>query len=186
MQHHTPTTPNDTTRRSVQETAARLAELFAHDSNIVQRLNEAQARLEEANLGSWTGIHHDALALLHADTRTAGIRADGGNRSEIVAVLIDYLNAVADQRAVEAAVLAVAQEVHWTIQRALVDLQGAWEERRQLAADVGELTRHLINTLAAAGYTEQQARSANVHQLAEGVATVDRPKTTQGARRWPR
>lgn len=141
---------------------------------------------EEANLGSWTGIHHDALALLHADTRTAAIRADGGNRSDIVAVLIDYLNAVADQRAVEAAELAVAQKVHRTIQRALGDLQEAWEERHQLAADVGELTQQLIDTLAAAGHTGQHARSTNVHQLAEGAATATLPNTEQGRRRWPR
>ena len=181
MQHHTSTTPPSApVPPSPRDTAARLAELFAHDSNIVQRLNEAQTRLEQANLRLWSGIHHDALALLHADTRAAGIRADGGNRSEIVAVLIDYLNAVADQRAVEAAELAVAQKVHWTIQRALGDLQEAWEERRQLAADVGGLTRQLIDTLAAAGYTGQHARSTNVHQLAEGAATATLPNTTQG------
>jgi len=181
MQHHTSTTPPSApVPPSTRDTAARLAELFGRDSNITHRLDEAHTRLEKANLRLWSGLHPDALALLYADTRAADIRTDGGIRREIVAVLIDHLNAGADQRAVETAVLAVAQEVHWTIQRALVDLQRASEERRQLAADVGELTRQLIDTLAAAGYNEQQARNTNVHQLAEGAAIVALPNTTQG------
>jgi hypothetical protein len=58
------------------------------------------------------------------------------------------------------------QQVHWTIHRAFHDYQTACEERRQLAADVGELTREFVDALAAAGWTEDQARNADVNELA--------------------
>jgi hypothetical protein len=59
--------------------------------------------------------------------------------------------------------------VHHQIHRAFWTYQHASEERRQLAVDVGELSQQLTDTLAAAGYSRQQARSANVHALATGT-----------------
>ena len=56
--------------------------------------------------------------------------------------------------------------------------QDAAEQRRQLAVEVGEHSQQLIDALCAAGWSAQQARQANVHQLAEpalaqpGGATV--------------
>ena len=44
--------------------------------------------------------------------------------------------------------------------------QHAAEQRRQLAVDVGELSQQLTQTLCAAGWSADQARHANVHQLA--------------------
>jgi hypothetical protein len=61
--------------------------------------------------------------------------------------------------------LRVHHEVHsafWAYQRTA-------EERRQLAVDVGELSAALTAALTAAGHTFQQARSANVHELAAGT-----------------
>ncbi|MGP0033095.1 MAG: hypothetical protein ACLP4R_00710 [Solirubrobacteraceae bacterium] len=59
--------------------------------------------------------------------------------------------------------------VHLTIHRAFCAYQSACEQRRQLAVDVGELSARLTDALTAAGYSTEQARSANVHQLAQGT-----------------
>ena len=61
--------------------------------------------------------------------------------------------------------LAVHQQVH----RAFCVYQQASEQRRQLAVDVGELSQQLADTLTAAGHRPEQARSANVHELAAGT-----------------
>jgi hypothetical protein len=59
--------------------------------------------------------------------------------------------------------------VHGQIHRAFTLYQHASEQRRQLAVDVGELSQQLTDALTAAGHTREQARSANVHQLAAGT-----------------
>lgn len=59
--------------------------------------------------------------------------------------------------------------VHHQIHRAFWTYQHASEERRQLAVDVGELAQQLTDTLTAAGYSRQQARSANVDAVAAGA-----------------
>lgn len=56
--------------------------------------------------------------------------------------------------------------VHEQIRRAFYAYQSAAEERRQLAVDVGELSQQLTDALTSAGYSRQQARAANVHELA--------------------
>ena len=61
--------------------------------------------------------------------------------------------------------LVIGQQIH----RAFCAYQRASEQRRQLAVDVGELSQQLIDTLTAAGYHPQHARSANVHELAAGT-----------------
>ncbi|HEY2202247.1 MAG TPA: hypothetical protein VGH56_10165 [Solirubrobacteraceae bacterium] len=48
-------------------------------------------------------------------------------------------------------------------------LPGGLEQRRQLAVEVGELAQQLTDALTSAGYTSEQARSANVDQLAAGT-----------------
>jgi hypothetical protein len=70
--------------------------------------------------------------------------------------------------------LRAAQHVHWNIHRAFIDYQTAAEERRQLAADVGETIRQFVDQLLAAGWSEEQARDANVHELA---APTEQPTT---------
>lgn len=59
--------------------------------------------------------------------------------------------------------------VHHEVHSAFWAYQQASEERRQLAVDVGELSAGLTDALTAAGHTLKQARSANVHQLADGT-----------------
>ena len=60
-------------------------------------------------------------------------------------------------------------DVHLQVHRAFCAYQSMSEERRQLAVDVGELSQQLADTLATAGYSRHQARSANVHELAAGT-----------------
>ena len=55
--------------------------------------------------------------------------------------------------------------IHEQIRRAFWAHQQASEQRRQLAVEVGEISA----ALNAAGHTLEQARSANVHQLAAGT-----------------
>ena len=59
--------------------------------------------------------------------------------------------------------------VHQQIHRAFCAYRQACEQRRQLAVDVGELSAWLTDALTAAGYHPQQARAANVHELAAGT-----------------
>ncbi len=64
-------------------------------------------------------------------------------------------------------ILDTPQQIHWQIHHAFSTYQAAAEQRRQLAVDVGEISQQFTTALCAAGYSAQQARQANVHQLAE-------------------
>ena len=57
-------------------------------------------------------------------------------------------------------------DLHWQIQRAFCAYQDAAEQRRQLAVDIGGLAQQLTDALTATGWTPDQARHANVHELA--------------------
>lgn len=59
--------------------------------------------------------------------------------------------------------------VHEQVRHAFWAYQQASEQRRQLAVDVGELSQQLTDALTTAGHSPQQARSANVHELAAGT-----------------
>jgi hypothetical protein len=142
-----------------RELAARLSALFEADSRIAQRLNDAQRRLRYANDRLWSGLHPDALGLIY-DAHAAA--AAGG--SEIAGLVGAALGA--GGRGSRAAVLEALQQIHWAIHRAFCEYQRACEERRQLAVDVGELSRQLIEVLCAAGFSERDARSVDVHELA--------------------
>ena len=61
------------------------------------------------------------------------------------------------------------QQARWMIDRAFHDYQFASEERRQLAAEIGEVIRRFVDVLVAAGWSEERARAANVHELAGAV-----------------
>jgi hypothetical protein len=90
--------------------------------------------------------------------------------SEIVSALNDAHHLLA--RANDRLLLDPAAEalvIHEQIHRAFCAYQSASERRRQLAVDVGELSQQLTDTLTAAGRSPEQARSANVHELAAGT-----------------
>jgi hypothetical protein len=138
-----------------RELAARLAVLFERDVEIVERLNDAQRRLRDANERLWSGLSPDAFGLIYDGAATAGqspiaalaLSADGGPESQ-------------------AAMLGALQQIHWMIDRAFHAYEGACEERRALAVEVGELSQQLTEVLCAAGWSVDDARDANVHELA--------------------
>lgn len=141
-----------------------LAARFITDQQIACRLNDAGSRLRDANQRLWSGLHPDGLARLYEQTARSG---DQPIQSEVAAVLLDEARGGAEEAKARTAVLAMVQEIHWVVHRAFSDYQVACEERRQLAAEVGELGYQLVDALVAAGWTEAQARDTNVHHLAE-------------------
>jgi len=56
-----------------------------------------------------------------------------------------------------------------TIRGAFVAYQHVAEDRRGLGADVGEAVVRLVDAMTAAGYSEQQARNADVWALRDGI-----------------
>jgi len=140
-----------------RELAARLSALFDRDVAIVERLNDAQRRLREANGRLWSGLAPDAFGLVYDGQALAG-------HSQIAQL------SEGAPGAGQAAVLCALQDAHWVIGRAFIDYQSASEERRQLAVDVGELSQQLTEVLCALGWSAEQARRANVHDLARAGA----------------
>lgn len=141
---------------AARELAARLSALFERDVEIVQRLNDAQRRLLGANDRLWSGLP-DAAGLLSDGAAPAG-------ESQIVELIGDGRDG--GQPGSEARVLQASQETHWAIRSAFYGYQHACEERRQLAFEVGELSVQLTEELVAAGWSESDARDADVHELA--------------------
>jgi hypothetical protein len=144
----------------VRALAAQLATLFETDQEIVERLNDAQHRLAAANERLWSGLAPDTFSLIYQGVAPAG--------HSHIAKLIKAATG-AGGPGPQSAVLQALQDIHWQVHRAFCAYQSACEERRQLAVDVGELSARLTDALTSAGYSPQQARSANVHQLADGT-----------------
>lgn len=142
-----------------RELAARLEQRFGQDAQLAKRLNDAQQQLARANDRLWWGLHPDGLAAVYGEHPAAVKVTFAENRSEVLGAPDP---------------LVAAQQVHWRIHRAFIDYQAAAEERRQLAADIGEVIRHFVDALVAAGWSEDQARNANVHELASSGKEPDR------------
>jgi hypothetical protein len=137
--------------------ACRLSALFERDVEIVKRLTDAQHRLYDANERLWSGLSPDAFGLIYDGSAPAGA-------SQIVALMADVCRAGGPD--IHAAALSVLAETHWAIRSGFHAYQAAGEERRQLAFDVGELSRQLTDALCAAGWSVDEARNADVHELA--------------------
>lgn len=137
--------------KPARKLAAQLGVLFGQDAVLARQLNEAQQRLQSANDRLWWGLHPDGLAAVYGEDPAAVDVAFAEHRSEVLGAP-DPLVAV--------------QQVHWRIHAAFLDYQNTAEQRRQLAAEISALIRQLEDSLTAAGWTEEQARNANVHQLA--------------------
>ena len=138
--------------------AGKLSALLTQDVAIIERLNDAERRLMNANERLWSGLAPDAFGLVYdsADAATIGT-------SEVAAL-------TRDERPDSNAMLAALQNVHWRVHRAFLDYQDACEQRRRLAIEVGELSRQLTDALRAAGWSALEAHEANVHELARVAA----------------
>ena len=166
-----PRTTKSNSSAAVPETARQLAgelaDAFETDRQLAEQLTAAQHRLQAANDRLWSGLHPDALGLVYDDSAAVG--ADQGS-SRVAKEILDAVRADGTGADVEAAVLGKLQAVHWTIHRAFSEYQRLGEDRRHLAAEIGELIAQMVAALTAAGWTDEQARTADVHQLAAAGA----------------
>jgi hypothetical protein len=130
--------------------AAALEVRFARDAELATELADAQRRLQRANDRLWSGLHPDGIAMIYGEHPAAVEVATAHNRSEILD---------------EPDPLRSVQQVHWSIHQAFTSYQSAAERRRQLAAETGELAGELMTTLVGAGWSQQDARDANIRSL---------------------
>lgn len=143
-------------KRSVSDRARQLAaelqRLFDRDTDLGHKLNDAHRRLPDANNRLWSGIHPDGLrALDHPTSEAAQLEASVRRRSQV----LDSPD-----------LLVAVQAVHWQIHQAHCDYERVAEDRRHLAAEIGEIIRTFLDELVAAGCSEQQARNTGIHALA--------------------
>jgi hypothetical protein len=94
--------------------------------------------------------------------------------ADVLAALFEHdrelagkLNA-AQQRLMDAGWLA-GREIADAIHHAFTDYQTVAEHRRRVGADVGETTALLMDAMRQSGFTEDQARQADVWALRDGV-----------------
>jgi hypothetical protein len=130
-----------------------LAALFEGDRQLAVALNTAQRRLLAAN--ERLTVAMPVGAVLSAVLGLGGADLGGAGRRP----------PVLDADSPVAALGEVAQR----IRGALVDYQHVAEQRREVAADVGEATVRLVDALIAAGFSDTQARRADVRALRHGV-----------------
>ncbi|MHB1567821.1 MAG: hypothetical protein ACYC0H_01335 [Solirubrobacteraceae bacterium] len=150
-----------------RQLAGRLAEAFDSDQQLARRQNGALGRLRAGNEQLWSGLHPDALGLLNDDTSAEAI---GSGASVIAGLVSDSIRFGHSVIEAESVLLPKLQEVHWTIHRAVCDYQQASEDRRHLAAEIGEASAQLVAELTAVGWSEQEARDADVRALSAAGA----------------
>ncbi len=147
--------------------ASELADAFETDRGLAEQLTVCQDRLRAANGRLWSGLHPDALGVVYDGAAAVGA---GQGASAVAEGIVDAVRSGGSAAEVEAAVLLPElQEIHWTIHRAFCEHQQVSEDRRHLAAEIGELITGFVAELVAAGWSEEQARTADVHQLADAV-----------------
>lgn len=153
---------------TIRQLAGQLADAFETDRGLAEQQNACQDQLRAANGRLWSGLHPDALGLVYDGSAAAAGVGEGS--SVIAESVLDALAAGLPTAEVEAAVLSGLQEAHWAIHRAFSEHQRISEDRRQLAAEIGELIASMVSELTAAGWTEEAARTVDVRQLATEVA----------------
>lgn len=136
----------------VRVLADALGVLFERDRHLAVELNAAQRRLLGANGRLRVRLSADALCAPLGATRP-----DRGLAGRGPAVLEGGSPATA------------MEEVADAIRRAFSDYQHAAEERRILAADIGEAIVPLVDVLIGAGFSDGQARRADMSALRDGV-----------------
>ncbi len=144
-----PTTP--TVPGAACRIAGRLAEFFERDQALVVALNDAHKRIVDATSLLTAGLPAGALQEIYGPGGPDA--ALSGQRPAVLA---------GDQPVAELEKAAAA------IRHALHDYQETADSRRQLAFDVGEANAQLITAMTAAGFSEDEARDADIQSLAGG------------------
>jgi hypothetical protein len=137
-----------------RQLARELARLFSADAELAGRLVAAERKLHEANDRLWSGLDPEGLEAIYGDhTQFDAIQLEAAvdSRSEVLE---------------SADLLGALQKVRREIHRALSAYQEVGEDRRHLAADIGEQIAGLVAELVAGGFSEEQARNVDVQQLA--------------------
>ena len=111
-----------------------------------------------------------ALAVVGADVRAlAGVLVGLFERDRALARELNLaqgrLLEANDRRRATPARKVVSEDVR----QAFVEYSTTAEQRRQVAGQVGEATARLVDAMRAAGYSEAQARNADVWALRLGV-----------------
>jgi hypothetical protein len=126
----------------------------AHSARVVP----AQARTVAARLAALFDRDRQLAERLNA----AGRRLRAANDQLGPGAAVDPLPTACDR--------AGSGQLHWEIHGAFWDYQQACEQRRQLAFEVGELAQQLTDALIRAGWSVNEARTADVDQLARQKA----------------
>ena len=113
----------------------------------------------ESRLGARVRVLADVLAALFEHDRKLAGEMDEAQRR--------LLRAADQVKAVTAG--SAGRELADTVRGAFADYQHAAEDRRGLGPDVGEAVVRLVDAMTAAGYSERQARNADVSALRDGV-----------------
>ena len=113
--------------------AAELALRFAQDAQLATRLNDAHRRLRGANERLWSAVHPHGMAAVYGEHPAAVEAALRDNHSQALSARNP---------------LQALQQAHWQIHRAHCDYQNVAEDRRHLAASIGETLRAYISELA--------------------------------------
>jgi hypothetical protein len=124
---------------------------FAQDTKLACKLNDAHDRSNRANDRLWRRMHPNGIAAVYGERPTAGSAAFAKNRSEALGAP-DPLQTV--------------QQIHWQIHKAHCDYQRVAEDRRRLGAEIGQIIRTFLDELMATGWSETEARHANIGGLA--------------------
>jgi hypothetical protein len=134
----------------VRVLAGVLGSLFEHDRRLAVALNAAQRQLLAANerLTVTMAVGAVRCGVFGGDLGVAGRCPPVLGAESLVTALGEVANA---------------------IRRAMAAYQGAAEQRRQVAADIGEATVRLVDALVAVGFSDVQARRADVQALRDGV-----------------
>jgi hypothetical protein len=110
---------------------------------------------------------------------SADVRALAGALAELFerdSVLVGELN-VAQRRLLDAndrrRMVPSRGVVSEDVRQAFLEHCTTWERRREVAAQVGEATARLVDVMRAAGFSEAQARNADVWALRRGVYRED-------------
>jgi hypothetical protein len=137
---------------AARDAARVLVELFARDQQLAIALNAAGDRLHTANERLTAGLSAEALLAVYGP-----IGPDLGLHGRKPPVLADEHP------------IAGLERVAHEIRSAFGDHQKAADDRRFLAADIGRVTADLTAAMLAAGFTQADARNADLQALAAGA-----------------